>query len=66
MKVGKKNKNIGLALVSWVTQNIWRDWNYENGPKTRHVSQSRISAADTNPQSFVTKIYHMRAIITRS
>ena len=43
-----KNKNIGLTSVSWVSQNIWRDWNQENGPETRPVSWSRISAAGTS------------------
>ena len=41
-------QNIGLVLVSWVSRNIWRDWNQENGPETRPVSWSRISAAATN------------------
>ena len=34
--------------VSWVSRNIWRDWNQENGPETRPVSWSRISAAGTS------------------
>ena len=38
-----------MALVSWVLWNIWWDWNHENGPETRPVSWSRISAAGTIP-----------------
>ena len=34
-----------MASVSW---NILRDWNHENGPETRPVSRSRISAAGTS------------------
>ena len=36
-----------MASVSWVSWNILRDWNHENGPETRPVSRSRISAAGT-------------------
>ena len=37
-----------VALVSWVSRNIWRDWDQENDPETRPVWWSRISAAATN------------------
>ena len=50
-------QNIGLVSVSWVSRNIWRDWNQEYGRETRPVSWSRISTAATSARSHLIFVF---------
>ena len=59
LKLGSKT----TLEVSWVSKNIWRDWNQENGPETRPVSWSRISAAATIIQ-YIQSSMHIISVIS--